>query len=341
MRTIRTLAFLLAASAAATGQGKGVLNVCATVPDLGQLVSEIGGTEVSVTVFAKGTEDPHFIDAKPSFIKALASADVLVVTGMDLEVGWIPAILANSRNAKVQVGTSGYIDASTVIKPLEVPTGTIDRSMGDVHPAGNPHFLLDPLNGLKVAGLIRDKLGALRPDARKTFEERYKAFRQKIGDALVGPELAKKYDFEKLALLHEHGKLGSFLEERKEKELLGGWLKAMLPYYGAKAVGEHNLYPYFAQRFGLVMVGFFEPLPGVPPTTKHLAELIKTMTSSGVKLILNTPYYDRKHADFVAAQTGAKIAAIAHQVGAHPGAKDYVGTVDHNVRELVKALGGS
>jgi ABC-type Zn uptake system ZnuABC Zn-binding protein ZnuA len=337
MRIIESLAVGLTLTAMSLGQGK-PLNVCATVPDLAHLVSEIGGGEVSVTVLAKPMEDPHFVEAKPSFIKTLSTADLLVLTGMELEIGWVPPLVLNARNAAVQPGAKGYLEASSAITPLEVPTGVVDRSMGDVHPAGNPHFLLDPLNGLKVAALIKDRLTTLRPDSAKTFEERYKAFRQKIGDALVGAELAKKYDFEKLALLHEHGKLGSFLEGRNDKDKLGGWLQAMLPFYGAKAVGEHNLWPYFARRFGLEIVGFMEPKPGVPPTTKHLTELLKTMKASNVKLILSAPYYDPKHAAFVAAQSGARIAAMAHQTGSRPGANDYLAMVDLNVREVVNAL---
>jgi ABC-type Zn uptake system ZnuABC Zn-binding protein ZnuA len=314
------------------------IKVCATVPDLGNLVAEVGGSEVSVEVFAKPTDDPHFVEAKPSFIKSLSTADLLVAVGLELEVGWLPAIVTGSRNARVQAGARGYLDASTAIQPLEVPTGAIDRSMGDVHAAGNPHYLVDPLNGLRVAAAIRDRLAELKPASKQAFEDRFKAFRQKLGDALVGSELAKKYDFEKLALLHEHGKLGAFLEGRKDQDKLGGWLKTMVPSYGVKAVADHNLWPYFAKRFGIEVIGFFEPKPGVPPTTGHLTGLVKTMQGAGVKLILAAPYYDRKHAELVAGQTGAKVAAMAHQVGSRPGATDYLAMVDQNVKAVGEAL---
>ena len=134
------------------------LKVCATVPELGSLVREIGGNQVAVTVFAKGTENPHFVEAKPSLIKELSQADLYVQMGLELEVGWAPVLLQNASNGKVLQGARGYLDASTVINPMDIPSGTIDRSMGDVHPYGNPHYLTDPLNGLKVAALIRDKL---------------------------------------------------------------------------------------------------------------------------------------------------------------------------------------
>jgi zinc/manganese transport system substrate-binding protein len=191
------------------------LQICATVPDLGNLAQEIGGDQVKITVFAKSQEDPHFIEAKPSYIKALSQADLFLQIGMELEIGYAPVLLQNARNSRVLVGAPGYVDCSKAITPLEVPTGVVDRSMGDVHPLGNPHYMLDPLNGLQVGRLIRDRLTDLRPEKKPLFEERYSALYHKIGDALVGQKLAQKYEFQKLALLYEEGKLESFLREQK------------------------------------------------------------------------------------------------------------------------------
>jgi ABC-type Zn uptake system ZnuABC Zn-binding protein ZnuA len=317
------------------------IQVCATVPELGSLAREVGGEQVSVTTFGKGTEDPHFVEAKPSFIKALSQCELYMQMGMELEMGWAPVLLQNARNGRVLPGTRGYLDASTVITPLEVPTGPVDRSMGDVHPAGNPHFLLDPLNGLKVGRLIRDKLIELRPERRRSFEERYEAFRQKLGVALVGEMLAQKYDAEKLALLYEAGRLADFLKSQGDESRLGGWLGALLPYYGAKAVADHNMWPYFARRFGISVVEFLEPKPGLPPTTKHLNEVIELMRAQRIKLILANPYFDPRAAQFVAQQTGAKIINVAHQVGAREGTDEYLKMVDYNVRQLVAALRGA
>ena len=316
------------------------LQVVATVPELGSLVHEIGGEHVVVTVLAKGTEDPHFVEAKPSFIKVLSQADMYVQVGLEGEIGWSPVVLQQARNANVLPGSPGYIDASTVITPLEVPTGSVDRSLGDVHPFGNPHYLLDPLQGLKVAQLLRDKLMALRPAQRAYFEARYVTFRQRLGTALVGEALAKKYDVEKLALLFEHQKLNDFLQAQGEDALLGGWLGRMTPYAGVKAISDHNVWPYLAQRFHISMVGFLEPRPGVPPTTKHLRELIRTMQTQGVKIILASVYYDPRHAQFVAQNTGARVVPLANQVGAREGTSDYISMVDYNVRQLATALGG-
>ena len=316
------------------------LQVCATVPDLGNLVREVGGDRVSVTVFAKGTEDPHFVEAKPSFIKALSQCDLYVQTGMDLEIGWAPVLLQNSRNGAVLPGGRGFLDASTVIAPLEVPTGPVDRSMGDVHPLGNPHYLLDPLNGFKVARLIRDKLIELRPDHKAYFDNRYASFSKRLGVALVGEKLARKYDVEKLALLSERGRLGAFLAGQGEEALLGGWLGLMLPHYGSKAVDDHNVWPYFTRRFGIHVIGHLEPKPGVSPTTSHLRMLVDRMRVEGVKAVLAVPYYDPRHARFISEHTGARVVNLANQVGAREGADDYLRMFDYNIRQLTAALGG-
>ena len=303
----------------------------------------VGGDAVSTTAFAKGTEDPHFIEAKPSFVKALSQANLLVMLGVEMEAGWSPVVLQSARNSAVASGAAGYLDASRAIRLLDVPTGVIDRSMGDVHPGGNPHYLLDPMCGLQVARLIRDKLIELHPDQKADFDKNYDAFRQKIDEHLVGAALAKKYkpdDIPKLCLLFEHGKLESYLKSQHEERLLGGWLGMMLPYFGTKVVDDHNMWPYFARRFGLRVIAHMEPKPGVPPTTQHLGTVAQQMVAEKVRIILANPYYDSRHAQFLATNTGAKIVNVAHQVGSRPGTDDYLSMVDYNVRQLVAALGG-
>ena len=330
----------LLAVAAARVAAAAPLNVCATIPDLGALVREVGGPEVNVTVFAKPTEDPHFVEAKPSFLKALSEADLLVLNGLDLEIGWLPVLLKNARNEAVLAGGRGYLDAARSITPLDVPGGTIDRSMGDVHGQGNPHYLADPVNGLRVATAIADRLAVLRPEQKSLFTQRLQDFRRRVGAKLVGETLAAKYDVEKLAQLQDLGKLDTFLAAQGDAGALGGWLAAMAPYRGAPAVDDHPMWPYFAERFGLRMVGDMEPKPGIPPTTKHLEELVATMQSEHVRLILASAYYDPRHAQFVAGATGARVATMANLVGSRPGTDDYLATVDYNVRQVVEALGG-
>jgi ABC-type Zn uptake system ZnuABC Zn-binding protein ZnuA len=316
----------------------GALEVVATVPELGSLAREIGGDQVRVTVIAKGTEDPHFVEAKPSFVKAVNQADVFIQMGHDMEVGWAPVLLQQGRNPKVQPGRPGFIDAAKVVSPLGVPTGTIDRSMGDVHPAGNPHYLLDPMRGLRVAAYLRDQFSILRPSHQAVFAQRYDDFRQRLGQHMVGAELASKYDFEKLALLFAHGKLLSFLQSQQEDQLLGGWLGAVAPFAGTKAVDDHDMWLYFAERFRVDIIGHMEPKPGVPPTTRHLKALIKTMQAEAVPIILTSAYYDPRHARFLAQHTSAKIAEMAHQVGSRPGTSEYLEMIDHNVKTYVTTL---
>jgi ABC-type Zn uptake system ZnuABC Zn-binding protein ZnuA len=316
------------------------LQVCATVPDLGNLAHEIGGDLVKITVLAKGQEDPHVVEAKPSFIKALSQADLFLQIGMELEIGYAPVLLPNARNSRVLMGAPGYVDCSKVITPLEIPTGPVDRSMGDIHPAGNPHYLLDPINGLKVAQLIRDRLTDLRPERRTFFEDRYKNFYRKTGEALVGEKLTRKYDFQRLALLYEEGKLEPFLREQNEDGSLGGWLGMMLPHRGAKVVADHNLWPYFARRFGVSVTGFMEPKPGISPTTSHLQSLIEQMKAEGIRVVLSSPYFVTRYAEFVSKNTGAKIVLLAHQVGSRSGTGDYLSMIDYNVRQVAAALGG-
>lgn len=317
------------------------LQVCVTTPDLASLVREVGGDRVAITVFAKPTEDPHFVEAKPGFIKALNGCDLYVQTGLELELGWAPVLLENARNGGILPGSAGFLDASTAIAPLEIPTQPVDRSMGDVHPRGNPHYLLDPLNGLKVAGLIRDKLSELQPADQDYFSGHHQDFAQRLGRSFIGEQLAAKYsliDIEKLALLFEHGKLRAYLEGQNETALLGGWLGLMQAHAGVKAVDDHNLWPYFAHRFGVRILGHLEPKPGVPPTTRHLQSIIAEMRAEDVPVIITAPYYDPRHARFVMEQTGAVAAPLANQPGSRTGTDDYLDLIDYNVREMAKAI---
>jgi ABC-type Zn uptake system ZnuABC Zn-binding protein ZnuA len=316
------------------------LKICATTTDLGSLARDIGGDQVAVTIFGKGPEDPHFIEARPSFVKAASDADIFLQLGLGMETGYAPLLLNNARNARVLPNAPGYIDCSRAIEPLGVPAGPVDRSQGDVHGDGNPHYLLDPLNGLKVAALLRDRFTALRPAQKDHFHGRYTDFRNRMARAMVGEALAKEYEFEKLALLAEHGKLLEFLKSQKQESLLGGWLGAMAPHYGAAYADEHDLWVYFARRFGLRGIGHMEPVAGVTPTTRQLGTLVEKMRTDKVPLILHVPYYDPRHARFVAEKTGARAVTLANQVGAIPDTDDYLAMIDANVRAVAGAVGG-
>lgn len=315
--------------------GSAPLRVVATVPDLGSLAQAVGGEEVDVTVLVKGPQDPHFLEPRPSFVTALHAADVFVVVGMELEIGWVPPLLKTARNPGILPGSPGYVDASAAIVPLEVPQGAVNRAMGDVHPYGNPHYLTDPVNGLRVAALLRDRLSAERPEAAAAFAERYRRFAGEVATRLVGPEAAGGRDPEELVRAVEEGRLAAVLGGKPA----GGWLGTLHAASGRPTVEDHKMWEYFARRFGLEIVDQLEPKPGIAPTTSHLEEVVGTVQQRGVGLILTSPYFDPRHARWVSERTGARVVTLAHQSGALEGTPDYLATVDTNVRALAEALG--
>ena len=263
----------------------------------------------------------------------------MVATGADLEVGWLPPVIATSRNPRIAPGQRGFLEAASAVSDrIGIPTGPIDRSAGDVHAQGNPHFLLDPLNGLAVAEALRDRLGQLHPESAVVFARNCTAFRTALGTALVGAKLGADLDGAKLALLARHGKLLGFLKEHQREADLGGWLGAMQPFAGAAVAVDHDLYPYFARAFGLRVVEMLEPKPGVPPSARHLVGVAKRMRAAGATAILATPYFDRRCVDSAAEAAGAKVAEMAHQAGSRPDTGTYLTWIDYNVRVVAAAL---
>jgi ABC-type Zn uptake system ZnuABC Zn-binding protein ZnuA len=267
-------------------------------------------------------------------VRKLHGADLLVRVGMELEVGWLPVLLRQARNAAIRPGGRAHLDASTAIVPLEVPVASVDRSMGDVHRFGNPHYLTDPLNGLRVARALREKLTELRPEAAAGFAAGYEAFAARLVAELVGDGLVERHGAEPLAARLAAGDLEAFLEERGEAGSLGGWLGATRGLRGLRVVQDHRMWPYFARRFGLVLADTLEPKPGIAPTTRHLAAVIERAEQEQVGAILTSPYFDPRHARFVGERTGARVLEMAHQPGARPGTPDYVTTVAYNVLQL-------
>jgi ABC-type Zn uptake system ZnuABC Zn-binding protein ZnuA len=278
------------------------LKVVTTTEDLASLAREVGGDRVTVEAIAKGYQDPHFVEAKPSFILKFSRADLLIVVGRELEIGWLPPLINNSRNAKIQVGADGYLDPSPGVKILEIPSGQITRAMGDVHPSGNPHYWLDPGNGRAIARAIRDRLTKLDPAGQAVFAQRYDDFDKRLAVA-----------------------------ERR-------WDTAMAPYKGTKVVTYHRSWPNFTDRFGLNVIGYVEPKPGVPPSPSHTIELIAEMKRQQVKVIIIEPYFDSKTPKQIAAQTGATVLTMAPSVGGVPGTEDYIKLFDFNIDLLVTTL---
>ena len=318
------------------GAGADPLAVITTTPDLASLAEAVGGREVEVSALVRGPQDPHFVEPRPSFVRRLHDADLFVQNGMDLEVAWAPVLLRRARNPKVAPGGASFVDASVVIAALEVPTAEVDRSMGDVHPYGNPHYLSDPLNGLRVAALLRDKLSELRPKATPGFREGYAGFERRLAEALVGRALVEIHGAETITREAASGSLRRFLDERRQAAEIGGWLARVDRGKHRKAVQDHRLWPYFARRFELELIGTLEPRPGIAPTTRHLVSLIERMQSQAVSLVLATVYFDVRHARWVSERSGARVAQMAHQVGARPDTGDYLSMIDHNVRQITE-----
>jgi ABC-type Zn uptake system ZnuABC Zn-binding protein ZnuA len=263
-----------------------------------------------------------------------------VQVGRDLESGWMPVLVNNSRNQGAQPGQIGHLDASRAVRALNVPTATTTRAAGDVHMNGNPHFLLDPLCGLEVAALLRDRFAALWPAGREVFVSNFTAFRQRMAEAMVGAELAKlyEYDAEKLAQAFGKSTLIELLRGQGDLGRLGGWFAAMAPLRGTQVVVDHDLWPYFAERFGLAVFGYLEPRPGMTPTTAHLEQLIARMKAAQARVVLASSYFPVQYANTVRQATGATIVPMAHQPSARPGTDDYIAFVDYNVRTLLAAL---
>ena len=294
------LGAVIASAAPAFAQGK--LNVMAATEDLASIAREVGGDRISVESIAKGYQDPHFVEAKPSFILKLQKADLLIAVGRELEIGWLPPLMQQSRNNKIQPGGPGYLDASLNAIILEIPTGQITRAMGDVHPLGNPHYWLDPENGKRVAKEIADKLGELRPNDKAYFSQRLDDFTMRLDAA----------------------------EKR--------WLAMMAPYKGTKIVTYHRSFPNFADRFGLDIVGYVEPRPGIPPTPQHTLDLINEMKRQNVKLVLVEPYFDLKTPNSIGQQTGAEVLVMPPSVGGVKEASDYFKLFDYDINLLVNAI---
>jgi zinc/manganese transport system substrate-binding protein len=277
------------------------LKVVATLPDLASLAREVGGDKVEVSAMAKPTEDSHFVDARPSFVVQLRDADVLIDGGAELEIGWLPPLLQNARNPKIEVGKPGRVQASQGVRLMNIPTNAT-RAAGDVHSLGNPHFVVDPIIAKTVALHIAQAFSALDAPNAAAYDANYKKF-----EATINTKLQE-------------------------------WGAAMLPFKGQSVVAYHDSWVYFAHRFGLNIDTFLEPKPGIPPSPSHLAEVIEKMNAQKMKAIIVEPFHDRKIAEKVASSTGAKVVDFAQYPGGLPNTDTYVKLIDRLVANLSAAL---
>jgi len=325
---------LLALPMAAAGQ----LRVVTTTTDLQAITEAVGGDKVSVTSIASGKENPHYVQAKPSFMMLARKADLWIRVGMELEIGYERLIIDGSRNAKIRIGTRGHLDASENVLRLEVPKTRVTRAMGDVHPEGNPHYWLDPLNARIVAAAIAARLSELAPADKKTFETNLATFKNTLDERMFGAALVEKVGAAQLWAMTIKGTLSAYLAEKKLTGQVGGWSATMRPYRGRKIITHHRSWSYMAHRFGLSVVAELEPKPGVPPSGSHLAKVMRQAKAAGVRVILLEPAYSRKAADLVAKRIGAKVVVCPISVAGRKGAEDYLSLIDLIVNSVSKAM---
>jgi len=292
------LASLLSAPTAATA----ALRVVTTTEGLAALAREVGGDRVAVTSLSRGVQDPHFVDANPMLAVKLRDADLLVDVGLELEIGWLPPLVTQSRNAAIQPGGPRRLTAASAVEVLDVPTGTVDRSRGDLHPGGNPHFLTDPRRGAQVARAIAAKLAELDPPGAEGYQARTAAFTARLDAAQAR------------------------------------WRAQLLPVKGRKLFVHHRTLTYFLDWTGLISAGEMEPRPGTPPPSSHLAELVTLARQEGIKACVVESYYDSKSDDLVARLMGGTVVRIPGDVGGEPAASSYEAWLDLLVQRITAAV---
>ena len=298
---MKKILLILSAIFSCTFSAEAKLNVVATLPDFASLAREVGGDKIDIVTLAKPTEDPHFVDARPSFVVSLRNADVLIDGGAELEIGWLPPLLQNARNPKIEIGKPGRVVASEGIRLMNVPT-SVTRAAGDVHALGNPHFTTDPIIAKAIAQHIAQAFSVVDSANAATYDANYKKF-----EATINAKLQQ-------------------------------WGAAILPFKDQNVVAYHDSWPYFAHRFGIKIDIFLEPKPGIPPSPSHLAEVINQIKAQHIKAIIVEPFHDRKIAEKVESATGAKVVDFAQFPGGLPGTESYVKLIDKLVSNLAAAL---
>lgn len=298
--TWTSLLMALALALGVGGTAEAKLKVVTTTQDPAALTEAIGGDRVSVTALCKGYQDPHFLDAKPSFMVDLNRADLVESIGLELEVGYLPSLLAGARNNKLAPGQPGNLDLSQFITPLEV-VAVADRGQGDIHPGGNPHYWLDPENARLMARGIAQRLSQLDPEGAATFQANLASFEAQL--------------------------------TAKEAE----WAASLAPLSGKAIVTYHASWTYFAARYGLKVAAFVEPKPGIPPTPAHTLELMSLIPAQGVPLILMESFYDRRVPDVIAEKTGVRVVSVPNSVNGDEGVDTYFKLMDRIVSDIVKA----
>jgi zinc/manganese transport system substrate-binding protein len=298
---LRSLRYLAALLLAAASPAFAALNILATVPEWGALARELGGDKVDVSVATTALQDPHHIEAKPSLIARARNADLIVATGAELEVGWLPMIVQQAGNRKVRAGQPGYFEAAAFVPMLEKPA-RLDRADGDVHAAGNPHIQTDPRNIARVAAALAAKLAEVDPANADYYRARQIAFADRWAAAIAR------------------------------------WEKEAAPLRGAQVIVHHKAFPYLFDWLGIREVGTLEPRPGVEPTTSHLAQVLETLKTHPVRMVIRAAYQDDRASQWLAERAKINVVMLPFTVGGTPGAKDLYGLYDDTVKRLLEGL---
>lgn len=296
------LSTLFAALLLSAAPAMAELRVVTTTTDLGYFVHAVGGGKVHVDTICQATQDPHFVQARPSYMVTLSRADLLVAVGLELEVGWLPSLIAGARNPSINPGRPGYFEAGSAVKLIEVPQGSVDRSRGDIHPFGNPHFWLDPDNAKLAVHAIAERMSQLDPDNAKLFRANDAAFAQRLG--------------------------------KKMQE----WSAKMAPYQHTKIASYHATFNYFHRRFGLDGIGYLEDRPGIPPSPGHLVDLIRQMREQHVPVVFHESFYDHATSEMVGARSGAQVLVLPTSVGGASRTGTYEQLIDYLIGRFIDAV---
>jgi zinc/manganese transport system substrate-binding protein len=302
MKHLCFLSFVVGAWSAAAQPAAAELQIVATTSDLAYFAQTVGGDRVHVDAICQGAQDPHFVQARPSYMVTLSRADLVISVGLELEVGWLPSLIQGARNPDINPGHPGYLEAASAVHPIDIPVGGVDRSRGDIHPFGNPHFWLDPLNAKLAAHAIAARMAQLDPSNAPLF---------RANDAAFGKRIDAK---------------------------MQQWSAQMAPFKGAKIASYHATFNYFHQRFGLNGIGYLEDRPGIPPSPAHLVDLIRQMKEQQVPVVFHESFYDKSTSEMVGARAGAKVLVLPTSVGGASGTETYEKLIDYLVSRFVSAM---
>ncbi|MBN1783059.1 zinc ABC transporter substrate-binding protein [bacterium] len=317
------------------------IRVVTTFSDFASIVQEIGGDFVEVEYLSHGDQDPHFVPPKPSLAMKLKKADLLICTGLDLEM-WLATLQDKARNKQIMDGAAGFVTVSPGIDILEKPTQALSRSEGDVHVLGNPHFHTSPLNWIDISRNILTGLRKVDPANSEFYEKGQQQFVDRVNRSMYGDALTDLFGGERLTDLLRAGTLFEFLNTDYQgaplSALLGGWLKRALPFRGMKVVAYHKNWAYFARDFGLDIAGFIEPKPGIPPTPKHVEHMIQLIKNQNIRVMLVASYFEKRKPTTIAQKTGIEALFLPLSVGAQPGVEDNFKLVDYWIDQIIQAV---